>query len=259
MRSSAVLPTSPMVDGSSGACTLSASDTPNSSSGGSRATPGPGSVTIGSDAAICMPSAAARCATARAVAPKPRRPSVRPASSRPISSVRGHSPAMTRGVAVNDGRESSSSAPMTCSATLTAFAPVARCTAMPRACRAGRSRLSVPTPRRPTVRSRGAAVSSSVSTCVRSRTISPSASATASRSRARSVTRLASTTSSTAAPRRAMPSGAMNSLTTTRGRPFMPTGRHAPRRPRPPCGPSRRGRRAHGPPVASGTSGRSRS
>ena len=60
-----------------------------------------------------------------AMPPKPTRPSVAPANSRPISFSRGHAPAATSAVAAKAPRRNSSAAAKTHSATATSLAPVA--------------------------------------------------------------------------------------------------------------------------------------
>ena len=93
--------------------------------------------------------------------------------------MRGHSPAITCGVADHAPRSITSMAVIAHSATATSLAPVAGQTAMPRALQASTSMLSRPTPRRPTTRSFGAASSRAPRTWVRLRTTSARASASA--------------------------------------------------------------------------------
>jgi O-antigen biosynthesis protein len=113
-----------------------------------------------------------RRAVARAMAPKPMRPSVAPSTSRPTRRSRGQCPAATSSVANQAPRRSSTAPAMTYSATESTLAPVAGMTAMPRARQASRAILSSPTPRRPTTRKASAAASSCSFTRVRLRTMS---------------------------------------------------------------------------------------
>ena len=132
---------------------------------------------VEADRRACRARAPSR-AVSRPMPPKPTTPSVLPAISRPLDKRRAR-PRARGDVAPSIAyapRSSIIAVPITYSATASAFAPVAGITSMPRASHAATSMLSSPTPSRPTTLSRGAAASSSASTCVRLRTISASAS-----------------------------------------------------------------------------------
>ena len=93
---------------------------------------------MASKAITFMPSARARRPVNWPMEPKPMMPRVLPAVSRPRlpSALRGHFPATTSPVEVNAPRSSIMVAVITYSATLSALAPVAGITAMPRASQA---------------------------------------------------------------------------------------------------------------------------
>ena len=139
---------------------------------------------------MSSPSALARAATSLAIEPNPISPNRLPDISRPIRSVRGHSPAIMRSIAFHAPRKRTSAAVIVYSATATSFAPVAGQTTTLRDLQASRSILSSPTPKRPTTWRFGACSRSSLLTCVRLRTMMARASARFSSNAMRSSTRV---------------------------------------------------------------------
>lgn len=126
-----------------------------------------------------MPSAAAKPASRRAIAPKPINPNRLPASSLPWKLAFGHLPALTLASSAGSRLAAASIKARACSAADWAFAPRAAVTGMPRAAAAARSMPSTPVPCLAIKRSRGeAATTSAVTRPVRRMIASASTDAT---------------------------------------------------------------------------------
>jgi hypothetical protein len=214
-------PIMPSVCGVSGTCSVttslsrssvsrSASFAPNASA---RAAP-----TYGSCASTFIPNAAARVATFPPIRPSPTMPSVFPNSSVPISRLRSQTPSRSCCTADGVRRASESISANVCSVAAIVFAPGVFSTRIPASVAASTSIESTPAPARATTARRGPAASSSRSTRVSERTISPSASASSAISSAR-VRPIRASTSIPASRSTATPASANGSAIRTRLRP----------------------------------------
>ena len=116
----------------------------------------------------------ARSATMEPMLPQPIRPSVLAVSSTPRKRFFSHLPARVLAVASGICRASANIMAMACSAVVMALPFGVFITTTPRAVAAFTSTLSTPMPARPTIRSRGAASSSSRVPLVAERMARPS-------------------------------------------------------------------------------------